>query len=98
MGLQPSFSKGNTDFWEFLDIFRRERSRGASGGLNLLEFIEKSLEMSVLIQMMELQLPFLKENNDFFGIFGHILARNEGPEGPLRGLNLLEFIEKSLEI
>jgi len=47
---------------------------------------------------MELQPPFLKEKTDFFSIFGHILARNEGPESPVRGQNLMKFIEKSLEM
>ena len=39
--------------------------------------------------------PFLQENTDFWALlFGHSLARNEGPECLVRGLNLLKLLEK----
>ena len=41
----------------------------------------------------------LKKNIQFNSIqIGHFWARNEGPEVPVRGLNLLEFLEKPLEM
>ena len=44
--------------------------------------------------IIDLEPPFLRVNTDFWAF----RSRNDGPEIPVKGLNFLEYIEKSLEI